>query len=214
MLETEPLRILVALGVLMVNSHSDIMYRSIRGTDAYYALVGSAGLALLLLGGDVLYDLFYAACSATAMLLLWRLKVMASGDAIVMLVISVMIPSAFGVPLVPVIISLAACIMVAAFMVPYNVALNLLSIRRDVPPFARMDRSRLAKAAAFFLAHRKRGWERHVVSIEHDGGFSLTAGMIGKEYETETGRLVATAVPFVPFLTCALMVVLAVRIIL
>ena len=70
----------------------------------------------------------------------------------------------------------------------------------------------LKKAAAFFAAHHKRPWERHVVRIDDGrGGLSLRATPVGtRRWDADggEGKPVMVAAPVVPFLLASMILLL------
>ena len=221
-METELVRLLVVLGVLVANSYTDVRYRTILGGDRHYAVVGGAGMALFLLDGGWVDAgaLFGMAAGVTLALVLYRCRAVASGDCIILLVVSVTLPAAFGVSFLSVMAGLLGVTILAFAVVGYNVALNVSHAvglyhhpaagRR---PFAACGAAGIPKkAAAFFAAHHKRPWERHVVPIgDGRGGFSLRATPVGTrrwEKGGGEGRPVMVAAPVMPFLLAALILIL------
>ena len=221
-MDTELIRLLMVLGVLAANSYTDVRCRTVLGGDRHYACAGATGLALFLLGGGWADAgaLFGLAAGVTLALVLYRCRAVASGDCVVLLVVSVTLPAAFGVPFLPVLAMLLGVTMLAFAVVGYNVALNVshaAGLYRHPAagrqPFATCGAAgALKKAAAFFVAHHRRPWERHVVHID-DGkdGFSLRATPVGTrrwEKGGREGRPVMVAAPVIPFLLASVILLL------
>ena len=221
-MDTELIRLLMVLGVLAANSYTDIRYRTVLGRDRHYACVGGGGLALFMLGGGWADTgaLFGMAAGVTLALVLYRCRAVASGDCVVLLVVSVTLPAASGVPFLPVLAGLLGVTMLAFAVVGYNVALNVSHMaglyrhpaagRR---PFAACGTAgAIRKAAAFFAAHHRRPWERHVVRIDDGrGGLSLRTTPVGtREWERGGGEglPVMVAAPVVPFLLASVILLL------
>ena len=213
-METETVRLLIVLGMLAANSYTDVRYRTILGGDRHYACAGAAGLALFLLDGGWADAgaLFGVAAGVTLALVLYRCRAVASGDCVILLVVSVTLPAALGVPFLPVLAGLLGVTMLAFAVVGYNVALNVshaAGLYRHPAagrrPFSTCDAAGvLKKTAGFFAAHHRRPWERHVVRIDDGrGGLSLRATSVGtREWERGDGegRPVMVAAPVIPFL--------------
>ncbi len=221
-MDTELIRLLMVLGVLAANSYTDVRYRTVLGGDRHYALVGGAGLVLFLLDGGWADAgaLFGMAAGVTLALVLYRCRGAAFGDCIILLVVSATLPTAFGVPFLPVLAGLLGITILAFAVMGYNVALNAshaAGLYRHpaagrLPFSACGDTGTLKKAAAFFAAHHRRRWERHMVRIDDGrGGFSLRATPVGtriwKKGDGE-GRPVMVAAPVVPFLLAGLVLLL------
>ena len=221
-MDAELIRLLVVLGVLAANSYTDVRYRTVLGGDRHYAAVGGAGLALFLLDGGWADTgaLFGMAAGVTLALVLYRCRAVASGDCIILLVVSVTLPTAFGVPFLPVLVGLLGITMLAFAVVGYNVALNVSHVaglyRHPAAgnrPFSECGAAgTLKKAAAFFAAHHKRPWERHVIRIDNGrGGISLRATPVGtRRWEAGgvEGRPVMVAAPVMPFLLASMILLL------
>ncbi|MDE0091140.1 MAG: hypothetical protein OXP12_07285 [Thaumarchaeota archaeon] len=221
-MDTELIRLLMVFGVLVANSYTDVRYRTVLGGDRHYACVGAAGFALFLLGGGWADTgaLFGLAAGITLALVLYRCRAVASGDCVVLLVVSVTLPAASGVPFLPVLAGLLGVTALAFAVVGYNVALNVSHMaglyrypaagRR---PFAACGTTGvLKKAAAFFAAHHRRPWERYVIRIDDGrGGFSLRATPAGTrrwEKGGGEGQLVMVAAPVIPFLLVSVILLL------
>ena len=222
-MDTELVRLLMVLGVLAANSYTDVRYRTVLGGDRHYALVGGAGLVLFLLDGGWADAgaLFGTAAGVTLALVLYRCRAVASGDCIILLVVSVTLPTAFGVPFLPVLIGLLGITMLAFAVVGYNVALNAshaAGLYRHPAagrrPFSACGAAGiLKKTAAFFAAHHRRRWERYAIRIDDGrGGLSLRATPVGtRRWEAGGGEgrpVVVVAAPVVPFLLASVILLL------
>ncbi|MDE0089801.1 MAG: hypothetical protein OXP12_00330 [Thaumarchaeota archaeon] len=221
-MDTELVRLLMVLGVLAANSYTDVRYRTVLGRDRHYACVGGAGLALFLLGGGWADTsaLFGMAAGVTLALVLYRCRAVASGDCVVLLVVSVTLPAAPGVPFLPALVGLLGVTVLSFVVVAYNVALNVshaAGLYRHPAagrrPFSAYGAAgTLKKAAAFFTAHHQRPWETHVVPVDDQrGGFSLrTTALDRRKWKrgAKAGRPVMVAAPVIPFLLAALILLL------
>ncbi|MDE0526141.1 MAG: hypothetical protein OXI27_06055 [Thaumarchaeota archaeon] len=221
-METETIRLLMVLGMLAANSYTDVRYRTVLGGDRHYALAGAAGLALFLLGGGWADAgaLFGMAAGVTLALALYRCRAVASGDCIILLVFSVTLPAASGVPFLPVLAGLLGVTMLAFAVVGYNVALNVshaAGLYRHPAagrwPFSTYGTpNALKKTAAFFTAHHQRAWETHVIPIaDQRSRFSLRTTALGRrkwKRDGKMGRPVMVAAPVVPFLLMSLILLL------
>lgn len=221
-METELIRTLMVLGVLAANSYSDVRRRTLIGGDRHYALAGGAGLALFLLGcgwTDAAAVLGMAA-GVTLALVLHRCRAVASGDCIIILVFSVTLPAALGVPFLPVLAGLLGITILSFAVVAYNVTLNVshaAGLYRHPAagprPFSAYGTAgTLKKAAGFFTAHHQRVWETHVVPVDDQhGGFSLRTTLGRRKWKrgVKAGRPVMVAAPVIPFLLAALILLLS-----
>ena len=221
-MDTELIRLLMVLGVLAANSYTDVRYRTILGSDRHYALAGGAGLALFLLDGGWadMYALFGMAAGVTLALVLYRCRGAAFGDCIILLVVSVTLPVASGAPFLAVVAGLLGLALLSFAIVAYNVVMNVshsAGLYRHpaagrLPFSACRDTGALKRAAAFFAAHHKRRWERHMVRIDDGrGGFSLRATPVGTRVWKKgdgVGLPVMVAAPVVPFLLASMILLL------
>ena len=222
-MDTELVRLLMVLGVLAANSYTDVRYRTVLGGDRHYTVVGAAGLALFLLldgGWADIVSLLGMTAGVTLALVLYRCRAVASGDCIILLVVSVTLPTASGVPFLPVLAGLLGITMLAFAVVGYNVALNVshaAGLYRHPAagsrPFSACGAAGIPKkAAALFAAHHKRPWERHVIRIDDGrGGFSLRATPVGTRIwkkDDGEGLPVMVAAPVVPFLLASMILLL------
>lgn len=216
--------LLLVLGMLAAESYSDVRRRTVMWRDRHYAAMGAAGLALFMLGGgwrDVA-ALFGMAAGITTALVLWRARGLPPGDCIILLVVSVTLPSYGGVHLIPVAVALLAVTAAAFLTVSYNLAMNtwqFLSHRcgsAGMPPlFAAYPRAGpLKRAFCLFAAHSKRPWEKFVVPVYEDGGgsFSImrTTYFDRRDWDgVPVGALVLTCVPMNPLFLGALLIIAA-----
>ena len=221
-METELVRLLMVLGMLAANSYADVRYRTVLGCDRHYALTGAAGLALFLLDGGWADAgaLLSLAAGVTLALALYRCRAVASGDCVVLLVVSVTLPAASGVPFLPVLVGLLGVTVLSFAVVAYNVALNMshaAGLYRHPAagrrPFSAYETTgALKKAAAFFTVHHQRKWETHVIPVDDQrGGFSLRTTTLGRrewKRDGRVGRPVMVAAPVIPFLLAVMILLL------
>ena len=198
-------RLSMALGILAINSYADLKYRRLMGRDHHYAVLGGAGLLLLLFGGWEWADILSMVSGVTLALLLYRCRAMASGDCLIIIVVSAVLPT-YGVLFLPVMMTLVGMTLLAACAVSYNIYLNISqAVCGRGWPFSRYDVPAYKKAAAFFMVHQKRRWERYVVPVTDGSSFSLLTVPFDRKWAAEDGQLVVVAAPMVPFLLAAMM---------
>lgn len=203
-------RILLIFGILAINTITDIQKRVYFGDDRLYVVLGAVGFCLFLADSvdSLLISLFMLAINVTIVLLLWRFKVAASGDIIILLVFAITLPTTSNIVLLPAIVIFTAMITLAIFGILYNVILNLSTMYKKEPLFERYDASILKKICSFGIAHQRRVWEKYTISIENEkGGFSLFAQPFGKKF-CRKKALVVSALPLVPFLLVTFTLVL------
>ena len=243
-------RLFIVFVILVLNSYTDIKYRTVWGRDRHYLVISLTGIAILLVSMMITYEnndnlthntnvkltneIFSMSASITLALILYRCKAVASGDTIIILAMSVILPSVFDVYFLPCLVALGAIFVLGVAIVSYNVILNvswIVSSRTHSPPASAQLQPYGSKntltcvirhVALFFMAHKRRVWERHVISIEDGkGDFSL----FKHPFESHTneqrwdsvssdkyGELVMVAAPVVPFLLLVLTCILLVRV--
>jgi len=213
MFDIELVRILIVLGVLSVNTFSDLKYRTNYGKDRWYLILGIIGFSLLVFESldsteDTLWMILMVVINMTIVLVLWRINLAASGDIIILALIAVTLPVISGGVLLILVIVLVSAVVSAVFGVGYNYALNFITLYHREPLFTKYNESIIKKFITFGLAHKKRSWGKYVISIEKDDGFSITSNPIGKEFSVKNGELVSPGIPLVPFMLFSYVIVL------
>jgi len=217
----EGARFTAVLCMLAVNSYTDMRRRETAGRDRHYIAVAAAGCLMFLVmegGWRDMLAVFSMVAGITITLALWRSRAVASGDCIILLAVSVMLPSYGGIYFVPVLVALLS-VTAVAFLVPaYNLMLNVQQVLmpRGGPPLfaAYPGAGALKRAACVLVAHRKRSWEKHVIPVSDDGrgSFSIRNTVPFNQGEwavVEEGRLVMIGAPVIPFFLAVLVLVAA-----
>jgi len=137
-------------------------------------------------------------------LLLWRCNVIASGDVVVSLIFCVVLPT----NLIPITTIFLALILSVIVTILYNVILNVRTKYRKEKLFYDFNSSILIKILAFCISHKKRSWEKYVISIEKDGKLNLISQSFNKQFETKNKTIVITAIPLLPFMLVSFPIVL------
>jgi len=205
--DLEIFRIAFVFGLLSVNTIYDIRYRIIAGSDKTNFIIGAVGFGLLLfdaMGEPLSLDFVLMVVCITFVLLLWRCKVIASGDVVVSLIFCVVLPSNF-LPLTTLLLALILSVFVTIL---YNIILNVRTKYRKEKLFHDFNSSILIKILAFCISHKKRSWEKHVISIEEDGKLNLISQSFNKQFETKNKTIVITAIPLLPLMLIAFPIVL------
>jgi len=203
-------RICFVLGILAVNTITDLKYRTVFGSDKLYVVLGAVGFVLFLIDSynDILESMFWLVVNVTFVLLMWRFKAMASGDIVIMLVFSTTLPIIEGWVVAPLASSVIAMILILAFSLLYNFSLNLHTLYKGQSLFSQYKASVFKKIFSIGLVHQRRNWERHCISVEKGDGFSILTSPIGKKFSTKM-ELVTPAVPCIPFLFVTFLIILA-----
>jgi len=199
LLDLEIFRIVFVVVLLSVNTIYDIRYRTIFGSDKTNFIIGCIGFGLLLL--DVYNDYFSSeilimVICITCVLLLWRCKVVASGDVVISLIFCAVLPTNF-LPLTTLCIALILSVIVTLV---YNITLNIRTKYRHEKLFHDFNSSILIKILAFGISHKKRSWEKHVLSIENNGKLDLITQPFNKEFNAKNETIVSVAVPLLPLM--------------
>ncbi len=199
MLDLEIVRIAFVVILLSVNTIYDIRYRTIFGSDKTNFLIGAMGFGLLLLdayGEPLSFDFAMMVICITFVLLLWRFKVIASGDVAISLIFCVVLPINF-IPLTTLFLALILSVIVTIL---YNIILNVQTKYRHEKLFHDFNSSILIKILAFGISHKKRSWEKHVLTIENNDKLDLITQPFNKEFNAKNETIVAVAVPLLPFM--------------
>lgn len=207
MFDLEIIRIVFVIGLLSVNTIYDLRYRTIAGSDKTNFIVGCIGFTLLLLdsyGEPLSFDFVMMVICITFVLLLWRCKVLASGDVVVSLIFCAVLP----IYLLPLTTILLALILSVVVNLLYNVTLNIKTKYKNEKLFSDFSSSWFIKILAFGMAHKKRSWEKYVISIEEDGKLNLFTQLFNKKFSTVDGTVVYVAMPFLPLMLISFPIVL------
>ncbi len=187
------------VGLLSINTIYDIRYRTIAGSDKTNFLIGCMGFTLLLLdayGESLSYDFVLMVICITFVLLLWRCKVMASGDVVLSLIFCAVLPT----NLIPITTIFLALVLSVIITLVYNITLNINTKYKNEKLFHDFDSSIFIKILAFGISHKKRSWEKHVISVERDGKLDLVTSPFDKKFHTTNGTIVSAAFPFLPIM--------------
>ncbi len=208
-LNLEMIRIIFVLCILAVNAFTDLKERVYFGRDRYYLIFGVIGFSLFLLDSvdSLSFSLFMLVIHVTLVLIMWRIKLAASGDIVVCLVFAVTVPIVSGWILLPLFAIIGGAFAVLIFGLLYNFSLNMLTLCHKESLYSKYNVSIFKKIASIGLVHQRRSWEKHTVSVETCDGFSIKNSIIDKEYSVKK-ELVSPALPFFPFLLGAYVIVL------
>ncbi len=207
MFDLEIVRIAFVVILLSVNTIYDLRYRTIAGSDKINFIVGAAGFGLLLLdaiGEPLSYDFVMMVICITFVLLLWRCKVIASGDVVISLIFCAVLPANF-IPLTTLFLALMLAVIITLV---YNITLNVQTKYRKEKLFHDFDSSLFIKILAFGLSHKKRSWEKHVLTIENNGKLDLITSSFDREFNAKNETIVCVAVPLLPLMLVSFPIVL------
>jgi len=209
LLDLEIFRIAFVIILLSVNTIYDIQYRTIAGSDKINFIIGCMGFGLLLLdayGEPLSYDFVMMVICITFVLLLWRCKVIASGDVVISLIFCAVLPTNL-IPLTTLCIALILSVIITLL---YNITLNVQTKYRGEKLFHDFNSSIFIKILAFGISHKKRTWEKHVLTIENNGKLDLITSSFDKEFNAKNETIVAVAMPLLPLILVSFPIALVV----
>ena len=121
---------------------------------------------------------------------------MASGDVVLSLIFCAVLPT----NLIPITTIFLALVLSVIITLVYNITLNINTKYKNEKLFHDFDSSIFIKILAFGISHKKRSWEKHVISVERDGKLDLVTSPFDKKFHTTNGTIVSAAFPFLPIM--------------
>ncbi|MDE1863025.1 MAG: prepilin peptidase [Thaumarchaeota archaeon] len=205
MSEAELLRPLVALAMLSVASYYDIKTREV--SDLVWILFGGTGAMLYLFGQGDSFSLLCTGIGIATGIGLFLSRVFGQADSLALIALAVVLPQVGNLPLV-VIVSILTPLLASAFSFCYNVACNLADMFHG-RLYSGMNEGIHRKAAAFFVLHRRRGYERFVFSAQNGNSFVFRfRPQKGLEFARDFDGYVASALPMIPFMLASTVLIL------
>lgn len=207
-LDLEILRLGFVFVLLIINTITDLKERVIFGSDKLNFIIGSIGISLFFIDSvdSFSVSLFMLVINVTVILLMWRFKMVASGDIVILLLFAVTIPIISNWVLLPLFTIILSMVFLTIYSLIFNVTLNSITLFKHDHLFGRYRATILKKIISFGLVHQRRHWEKHSISVEHDDGFSLLSVPFGKEF-SKKNELVVSANPLIPFLLASFMII-------
>ena len=165
----ESLRILLLVLMLGIAAVFDVKSRKIP--DVIWLVFGGIGAVLYAWDYDGMtqYHVIAIFTSIFAGMMLWRWKIAGLADTFVILAMTVILPVHYEFVMMPIMILVTAFLLVVVFVTLYNVSLNVFDIirSRKMRIFSEFSEPRYKKAFAFVAIHRKRRYEKFVISAEN-----------------------------------------------
>jgi len=167
----EPFRILLFVLMLGIAAVFDVRSRKIP--DVLWVIFGGTGAVLYIWdydnGGMTPYHVITIFTSVFAGMMLWRWKIAGLADSFAILAMAVILPVHYEFVMMPIMILVTAFFLVAIFVTLYNVFLNLSDIirSRKLDIFSEFLEPKHKKIFAFVAVHRKRKYEKFVISTEN-----------------------------------------------
>jgi|APSaa5957512535_1039671.scaffolds.fasta_scaffold19714_2 hypothetical protein len=207
-LDLEIFRLGFVLIVLIINTVTDLKERVIFGSDKVNLIFGIVGVSLFFIDSvdSFFVSLFMLVINVTVILLMWRFKMVASGDIIILLIFAVTVPIISNWVLLPLFTIILSMVFLMIYSLIFNMTLNSITLFNHQHLFGMYRVSTLKKIISFGLVHQRRGWEKHSISVEQADGFSLTTVPFGKEFSRKN-ELVASANPLIPFLLVSFVII-------
>ena len=165
----ESLRILLLVSMLGIVAVFDVRSRKIP--DGIWLVFGGIGAVLYAWDYDGItpYHVITVFTSIFAGMMLWRWKIAGLADTFAILAMAVILPVHYEFVMMPIMILVAAFFLVIISVTLYNVFLNLSDIfrSRKMDMFSEFSESKYKKIFAFVAVHRKRKYEKFVISTEN-----------------------------------------------
>ena len=166
----ESFRIILLVSMLGVAGIFDVKSRKIP--DVIWLIFGGIGAASYIWDyNDTMtsYHVITIFTSAFAGLSIWRLKITGSADAFAIFAITVILPVHYEFVMIPIVVLVMTFFLVVIFVTLYNISLNVSDTIRSkkMDIFSEFSESKYKKAFAFVTVHRKRRYEKFVISIEN-----------------------------------------------
>jgi len=145
--------------------------KSRRIPDGIWLVFGGIGAVLYAWDYDGItpYHVITVFTSIFAGMMLWRWKIAGLADTFAILAMAVILPVHYEFVMMPIMILVAAFFLVIISVTLYNVFLNLSDIfrSRKMDMFSEFSESKYKKIFAFVAVHRKRKYEKFVISTEN-----------------------------------------------
>ena len=102
-------------------------------------------------------------------MILWRWKIAGLADSFAVFAMAVILPVHYEFVMMPIMILVMSFFLVGIFVTMYNVSLNLSDIIRSkkMDIFSEFSEPKHKKAFALFVIHRKRKFEKFVITAEN-----------------------------------------------
>ena len=166
----ESLRILLLVSMLGIAAAFDV--RSRRIPDGMWVIFGGIGAVLYAWdydNGMTSYHVITIFTSVFAGMMLWKWNIAGLADTFAVLAMAVILPVHYEFVMIPIVILVTAFFLVTILVTLYNVFLNLSDIirSRKLDIFSEFSEPKYKKIFAFVSVHRKRKYEKFVISTEN-----------------------------------------------
>ena len=216
MIELFQVRIILLLTLFGIASAYDYKTRKIPDV-LWVAFAGAGGMLYVMdYESSSAYHVMSFFTSCFFAFVLYRLKFVGMADMFGIISISVILPVHYEFVMIPILVTILALILVISATVLYNVALNTIDMmsKRRRSLFGEFTGEPLyRKSLAVFFIHRKRGYERFVISAENqhptipkNRSFVLISR--NKEFSSQMEGFVQNAPPFIVFMMIGMILLL------
>ena len=152
----------------MLGAASIFDVRTRKIPDVIWMIFGGMGAVLYIWDyGDVTYEILTMIVTGAIAILVFMYRIAGIGDVFAILSIAIILPVHYGFVMMPITVLVASFLLVIIFVIMYNASLNVSDmIRSRKLIFSEFNEPKYRKAFAFLSTHRKRKYERFVVSAE------------------------------------------------
>jgi hypothetical protein len=144
--------------------------------DVIWLIFGGIGTVLYAWDHDKMtsYHVITIFTSVFAGMILWRWRITGSADVFAILAMTVILPVHYEFVMMPIMILATSFLVVVIFVTIYNVSLNVSDMIRSkkLDIFSEFSEPKYKKAFAFVAVHRKRRFEKFVISAENSIGIT------------------------------------------
>ena len=168
-METE-LRVILLVSMLGIAATFDVKSRKIP--DVIWLVFGGIGAVLYIWDYDdgmTSYHVITILTSGFAGIMLWEWKIAGLADAFAVLAMAVILPVHYEFVMMPIMILVTSFFLAVIFVTIYNVSLNFSDVIRSkkMDIFSEFLEPKHKKIFAFLAVHRKRMYEKFVISAEN-----------------------------------------------
>lgn len=215
MIELFQIRIIILLILFCIASIYD--YKTRKIPDVLWVVFVGAGGVLYVIDYEILsaYHVITFFTSCTFAFLLYRMKFVGMADMFGIISISVILPVYYEFVMIPILVTIFALILIISATVLYNVTLNtidIISTKRKSLFCEFTEEPLYRKLLAVFFIHRRRGYEKFVISSENQYSIipkNRSFVLIAKNKETlQTEGFVQNVSPFVLFMMIGIVLLL------
>lgn len=209
----EVIQIILATSMFSIATIADLQSRSVN--DLIWLIFGSVGVIMTIIitvdNPNLIWNnLITTGICIIVSIIVWFMRCFGMADMFGIIVLSVILPQLYHIPLIPILVLNIAFILCFFYVIVSNIRYNLTDIFR-VNLFQDIDESFVKKIFAFFLIHRRREDERFTfpsVQIVDGKKKFLFYHNLDTQCFTQKDIYVSPAVPMMPFFLISLFIIL------